>query len=140
MPHDDLLSQLTFRPYNLDDRPFVLASFESSYWSSDAHRGLRGSDFHRLVVVPFESLLKRFPPTLAVFNDDASDCAGWSLSSPEALFYVYVKPRYRKRGLGSALLARAPRPLTLVFLTADMRRLLRSHEIGYSLSPYLLLV
>ena len=137
---EDLLSFISPRPFVQADRSFVLSSFESSYWHSDSHHGLRGPDFHRVVVLPFERVLSLHPPTCFAFNDDPDDLVGWSLASTDSLFYFFVKPRYRRRGLGSHLLARSPRPLNLVFLTPAARRLLRHHNLSYTLSPYLLLV
>lgn len=90
------------------------------------------AEHHRVI----ERIFEREPTVkLAVLPDDPSVVLGWSVSEPGVLHFVYVKPAFRKYGIGAALVAHIERPFTFTHWTYILRDL-HSKVVGNTFNPY----
>ena len=102
------------RDFRSDDVSFVFDTWLRSYgqnrpnpWQRlDFHRFMKG---HRAII---DSLLAR-PSTrlrVACANDAEHVILGWACSEPGVLHYMYVKRKFRQKGVASAMVEDAGAP------------------------------
>lgn len=102
----------------------------SSLYSKNIPKDVFFAEHHGLI----ERILARDPVVrLAVLPDDPEVVLGWSVSEPDAVHYVYVKPPFRRYGVATALLAHVNRPFTFTHYTYILRDLKLD---GCSFNPY----
>lgn len=111
---------------------FVMASFAANY---RRHSGIAADAvYRRFVLEPFEAALPRLDVRVMTVPGAPDDFIGWRASRGEALFYVYVKKDFRRRGFGRALLP--PAVTALVFSTVDGARLLAANGMRARPRPW----
>lgn len=95
-------AQITLRPFEPGDRAFVLDSFLRGFGRSAYGEGVPA----RVLINMMEPLLVAWDVTVAVAPD--GELLGWIVArAPDAVGWLHVKPAFRRRGIGKALLARA---------------------------------
>lgn len=103
---------VAFRPYRPGDRNFVLSSWRDSYRNSIRHPDLsawiRKSAYHDAHNLYIATALDSDVVLVAVSPEDDDQILGWCAYGDGTRHYVYVKELYRRRGIGSALLAEMP--------------------------------
>lgn len=143
-------SELVFRPYEPEDRPFIESSWASSYYSACRVKDtLSPEDFHYFHRPLRERFFSRPTATVIVVSpaEDVDVILGWCavevLPNCSVLHYVYVKSAFRRDyGIATELLARSlPRgPVLHTHLTPRAAQILRLHPEsfkGYRFVPHL---
>jgi GNAT superfamily N-acetyltransferase len=105
-------ASVTLRPFQGSDRPFVHDSFLRSFGGGTPKPGEhpRGSAYAQGVPATvlhdmLDPLLVAWDVTVAVSPHDADELMGWICArKPDCVAWLYVKPQYRRAGLGRALL------------------------------------
>lgn len=120
-----------------DARSLIFATWLKSYQANSAFvRHIPRDVFFRHHHDVIERLLERGATVkLATLPDDPSTVFGWSVTSPGAVHYVYVKPDFRRYGIATALLAHVKRPFTYshsTYVTRDLHK----HLDGCIYNPY----
>lgn len=106
---------VTLRPFRPADRAFIHDSFLRSFGGGTPKPGehSRGSAYAQGVPATvlhdmLDPLLVAWDVTVASAPDDPDELMGWICArKPDAVAWLYVKPQYRRAGLGAALLEHA---------------------------------
>lgn len=110
--------EFVFRPYTLEDRPFIESSWASSYYSACRIKDLLSpEEFHSFHRPLRERFFSRPSATVIVAadEDDPTHIFGWIavevVTNATLLHYIYVKSTYRKEyGISKKLLIRGLPP------------------------------
>ncbi len=139
-------SEITIRPANLEDVPFIFSSWLKSYRDAPAVRGVPNSIYyarqHDLITAVFAR--KNVRVYIACAPDEPSQIFGYlvgeALDSGPVLHFLYVKHPMRNFGVGkyleSHLLSVVPGQLTYTQAGKNHERLLKNREYIYN--PYLI--
>lgn len=93
---------IKLRPGLKTDEPFIYASWiKGVFYSDGKHRRAHIADFykyyHDIISKIIESPIAKI--TIACLQDDDDIILGYSVSEPQTLHWVYVKPAWRGIGL-----------------------------------------
>lgn len=105
-----------------------MRSFETSEFARSIPAGAYHYHQHALA----ERLLRDCTFRVAIAADGVF--LGWSVTRPALVHYVYVKPHFRRMGIGRALIAGVGNTFEHSHRTSDFRWLAR----GGTYNPYLL--
>lgn len=128
-----------FRPYTLDDIPFLHSSWGSSYYTGAKYKKLYDPDaFHGFHRPKRERVFNCEKATIIVCasKEDPTHIIGWiAVEQPKnkaglILHYIYIKHAFKREGIGSELLKRALplRPILMTHLTEKAEKIIKANK------------
>lgn len=122
----DLLG-LELRAMREEDRNYVLSSWLRSYGEAPEFRSVKRSVYFALYEPLVKDLLSRSTVAVATMPEAPDVVLGWMAVEGDTLHYVLTKPRWRRLGIASFLLAdlaALPAAYTHVFPSGAAERLI----------------
>lgn len=146
------LAEFEFRPYVLDDIPFIQSSWGSSYYAGGSIRThLSPEEFHDFHRPIREHFFSRPTATaiVCVWKKDPSLIIGWiAVEQPKKspgmiLHYLYVKQAFKHEGVARKLLRMAlpTKPVLYTHRTDKAEKLMKKHDDffkQYIFAPHLI--
>lgn len=137
---------LVYRPYSIEDIPFIYSSWGSSYYKgSGAHKQISPTEFHALHRSAIDHFFSRSTATIIVVNhvDEPSVILGWIaveiFESKLVIHYVYVKSLFRRQGFLWNLIDRIDlqKPILYTHLTDRFSKIMARNPSKYKRFTYL---
>jgi len=119
-----MIDQITIRDAMAGDQAFIFSSFlKGNYYGNEWFKAIDKNTFMEKYKQVLEQLLIKSTTKVACLNDDINHIVGYSIFMPGILHYVFVKPTFRRFGIGKSLI-----PVDIIYCT-------HLTKIGKTLKP-----
>jgi hypothetical protein len=98
------MSELSVRPANQSDIPFIFATWLKSYRDSKFAELIDSKTYFAAHHALIEILLAKSLVLIAHPNGKPNVICGWSVTQPNLIHYVYTKAAFQKLGVATILL------------------------------------
>lgn len=140
-------SDLVYRPYTVDDVPFIYSSWGSSYYKgSNSHKqNLSPKEFHTLHRPAIDQFFSRPTATTIVVHQAGEPWViiGWIavevLDTKLVIHYIYIKSDFRRRGILWGLISSIDqgKPIIYTHLTDRAAKIMARNQSKYKRFTYL---
>jgi hypothetical protein len=101
------MSELSVRPANQSDIPFIFATWLKSYRDSKFAELIDSKTYFAAHHALIEILLAKSTVLIAFPTNQPNVICGWSVTQPNLIHYVYTKSAFQKLGVATSLLKSA---------------------------------